>query len=88
MDQTLASKIYFANTNLTDTAYGVIALASGTIKHIETNNTTLVPYIFYSTFDDDSNRFFQRNPEDSVFTEYTTGITNSEITIIRIDDTI
>jgi hypothetical protein len=71
--------------NLVTVASGVIA--SGLITHFETTN--YVPegtYIFYTVSGVTS--FFQKNPDEGFWRDYSVGLPTSPITIIRVDDVI
>jgi hypothetical protein len=71
--------------NLVTVASGVIA--SGLITHFETTN--YVPegtYIFYTVSGVTS--FFQKNPDEGFWRDYSIGLPTSPITIIRVDDVI
>lgn len=61
--------------------------AGYSVTAIEASNYDPFPYIFYSA-EGLGNRFFQRGPEASGFTEYNTGLPVSPIEIIRVDDRI
>jgi hypothetical protein len=61
---------------------------SGHVWRTETTNYAGdVPYIFMSTSGHPS-RFFQQDAGDIVFTEYSTGLPNSNITVLRVDDRV
>jgi hypothetical protein len=71
--------------NMVTVASGVAI--SGLISHFETTN--YVPegtYIFYTVSGTKS--FFQKNPDEGFWRDYTTGLPESAITIIRVDDMI
>jgi hypothetical protein len=71
--------------NLVTVASGVIA--SGLITHFETTN--FVPegtYIFYTVSGVKS--FFQKNADENFWRDYSSGLPDSPITIIRVDDVI
>jgi len=67
----------------------VIDNFSGAITQIEISNTLSEPYIFGSTITDSGEPiFYQRGPSNPFFTAQSTGLPNSEITVIRLDDRI
>lgn len=71
--------------NLVTVASGVVV--SGLITHFETSN--FVPegtYMFYTVSGVKS--FFQKNPDENYWRDYTAGLPDSGITIIRVDDVI
>jgi hypothetical protein len=86
-DGLLASKFDLSSpwVNLVAIASGVSA--SGYISHFETTN--YVPegtYIFYTI--SGFPYFFQKNPDESFWRDYSTGLPSSDITILRVDDII
>ena len=83
----LASEYYLDTpwVNLV-TVYSGVAI-SGLITHFETSN--FVPegtYFFYTVSGVKS--FFQKNPEENYWRDYSTGLPDSAISIIRCDDLI
>lgn len=67
----------------------VVLSGSETLHKIETSNGT-DPYFFISTSGTptSASRFFQKNANYDTFIEYSTGLPENNITIIRVDDRI
>lgn len=63
-------------------------ISAGTGECVEASNMALDPYLFYSVDDSGTPRFFERLPEDIGFTEYSSNLPSSKITVIRLDDRI
>src|SRR3989304_4429386 len=54
------------------------------ITTLETTNYTISPYVFFSV--SGFGQFYQRNPFESFWREYSTGLPPATITILRVDD--
>ena len=81
----LASEFYLDTpwVNMVTVASGVVV--SGLISHFETSN--YVPegtYFFYTVSGIVS--FYQKNPDENYWVDYSAGLPSSEITNIRVDD--
>lgn len=78
--------------SLLNTTPSGLAIASGTSQSgifnaIEATNYTYPnPFIFYSI--SGAKTFYQRNPDSNYFVDYSAGLPDSDITIIRTDDEI
>lgn len=73
------------NSALENNNYTVIL--SGVFTHLDFTNNDPDPYIFTSTSGISiSGRFFQRNPEELIWNDYSSTLPSGVITIIRADD--
>jgi hypothetical protein len=77
-------------TTLSGESLQIISIAGA--RHLETTNNTSNPYFFISTDVASgilaSGRFYQRDPDSESLVDYSSGLPNSAITIIRTDDLI
>ena len=81
--------MYASKYDLT-TPWVKMANASGVtipVNHLETTNYHPSGTYFFYSYSGAAN-FFQKNPTESVWRDYSAGLPSSEITIIRCDDLI
>jgi hypothetical protein len=85
--------IGIVNNNLEASKYDLstswvqMKAGSGIINHLETTNYHPSGTYFFFSYSGAAN-FFQKNPTESVWRDYSSGLPASEITVIRCDDTI
>jgi hypothetical protein len=94
----LASKFDLSTpwVNIVTTASGVMQggvvvsgiTVSGLITHFETSNYVPEGTYFFFTVSGAIPSFFQKNPDDGFWIDYSAGLPASPITIIRVDDLI
>jgi hypothetical protein len=79
------SGIYYKPLDLLDGGWKQFDSFDGLTHGLETTNYGVVPYFFVSTSGAPST-FWQEDDDSVIFNEKSTGLPNSNITVIRIDD--